>query len=407
MDNRNNRNNRNNGTSEFFSWFIIALLFAGGGWPIALFLLFRKLFSSDVPREQRREAPSLTKEQELKQQQEELEKMKKKLQQKETTQKAKQAVRSILQSPKENNSSSWLLMIAGALIMAGAVFWGIPTAIEAGAAYSIGTAVASLFGGGCMLASGILMRRALQRYSAYLAIIGPNEAVEIETLAKKVGVKPKQAERDLQKMIEKGYFGKSAYINKELGYIFMSSRADEELTRARAAAMEKTREASKKEAVKQSAEAYDQILDKIKAVNDRIPDPEMTEKINQIESITREIFRAVEQAPEKRGKIDRFMSYFLPTTLKLLESYANLEKTNIDGKNINQSMRSIEIAMDTVVDGFRHQLDELYKSDAVSIETEIDVLTKMINRETVTTRQEFGLGGQAVQTAPQQKSQKD
>ena len=402
-----NRNNRNNGTSEFFSWFIIALLFAGGGWPIALFLLFRKLFSSDVPREQRREAPSLTKEQELKQQQEELEKMKKKLQQKETTQKAKQAVRSILQSPKENNSSSWLLMIAGALIMAGAVFWGIPTAIEAGAAYSIGTAVASLFGGGCMLASGILMRRALQRYSAYLAIIGPNEAVEIETLAKKVGVKPKQAERDLQKMIEKGYFGKSAYINKELGYIFMSSRADEELTRARAAAMEKTRDASKKEAVKQSAEAYDQILDKIKAVNDRIPDPEMTEKINQIESITREIFRAVEQAPEKRGKIDRFMSYFLPTTLKLLESYANLEKTNIDGKNINQSMRSIEIAMDTVVDGFRHQLDELYKSDAVSIETEIDVLTKMINRETVTTRQEFGLGGQAVQTAPQQKSQKD
>ena len=115
----------------------------------------------------------------------------------------------------------------------------------------------------------------------------------------------------------------------------------------------------------------------------------------------------MEQAPEKRGKIDRFMSYFLPTTLKLLESYANLEKTNIDGKNINQSMRSIEIAMDTVVDGFRHQLDELYKSDAVSIETEIDVLTKMINRETVTTRQEFGLGGQAVQTAPQQKSQKD
>ena len=402
-----NRNNRNNGTSEFFSWFIIALLFAGGGWPIALFLLFRKLFSSDVPREQRREAPSLTKEQELKQQQEELEKMKKKLQQKETTQKAKQAVRSILQSPKENNSSSWLLMIAGALIMAGAVFWGIPSAIQAGGVYPIGTAVASLFGGGCMLASGIMMKRALQRYSAYLAIIGPNEAVEIETIAKKVGVKPKQAERDLQKMIEKGYFGKSAYINKELGYIFMSSRADEELTRARAAAMEKTRETSKKEAVKQSAEAYDQILDQIRAVNERIPDPEMTEKISQIESITREIFRAVEQAPEKRGKIDRFMSYFLPTTLKLLESYANLEKTNIDGKNINQSMRSIEIAMDTVVDGFRHQLDELYKSDAVSIETEVDVLTKMINRETVTTRQEFGLGGQAVQTAPQQKSQKD
>ena len=247
----------------------------------------------------------------------------------------------------------------------------------------------------------------MQRYTAYLAIIGPNEAMEIETIAKKVGVKRKQAEQDLQKMIEKGYFGDTAYINKELGYIFMSSRADEELARAREAAMQKTREASKKEAVKQNAEAYDQILAKIRDVNDRIPDEAMTEKINQIESITREIFRAVEQEPEKRGKIDRFMSYFLPTTLKLLESYANLERTNIAGKNISQSKKSIEIAMDTVVDGFKHQLDELYKSDAVSIETEVDVLTKMINRETVTAKQEFGLSGQAVQTAPQQKAQKD
>ena len=403
MDNRNNENNK----SEFFSWFVIILLFAGGGWPIALFLLIRKLFSSDIPRSQRREAPYLSREQELKRQQEELERMKKKFQQEQTTRKAKQAIRSILKSPKENKNTSWLLTIAGALIMAAAVFWGIPAAIQSGTIYAISTAIGALLGGGCVLTSGILMRRAMQRYTAYLAIIGPNEAMEIDTIAKKVGVKRKQAEQDLQKMIEKGYFGDTAYINKELGYIFMSSRADEELARAREAAMQKTREASKKEAVKQNAEAYDQILAKIRDVNDRIPDEAMTEKINQIESITREIFRAVEQEPEKRGKIDRFMSYFLPTTLKLLESYANLERTNIAGKNISQSKKSIEIAMDTVVDGFKHQLDELYKSDAVSIETEVDVLTKMINRETVTAKQEFGLGGQAVQTAPQQKTQKD
>ena len=333
--------------------------------------------------------------------------MKKKFQQEQTTRKAKQAIRSILKSPKENKNTSWLMTIAGALIMAVAVFWGIPAAIQSGTIYAISTAIGALLGGGCVLTSGILMRRAMQRYTAYLAIIGPNEAMEIDTIAKKVGVKRKQAEQDLQKMIEKGYFGDTAYINKELGYIFMSSRADEELARAREAAMQKTREASKKEAVKQNAEAYDQILAKIRDVNDRIPDEAMTEKINQIESITREIFRAVEQEPEKRGKIDRFMSYFLPTTLKLLESYANLERTNIAGKNISQSKKSIEIAMDTVVDGFKHQLDELYKSDAVSIETEVDVLTKMINRETVTAKQEFGLGGQAVQTAPQQKTQKD
>ena len=393
-----NSSNNNNGTPDFFSWLIIFILFGSGAWPIALFLLIRKLFASDVPKERRRAAPSLSKEYRDDQQDEELERLKKKLQQKQNTEKAKEAIRSFVKSPKENINNSTLLTIAGALIMAAGAFLGF-SAI--GATGDIGlqvwTAMGTFLGGGCMLASGIMMKRSMQRQAAYLAIIGPNEAMEISTIAKKAGVSEKQAGKDLQKMIDKGMFGESAYINKELGYIFMSSRADEELTAARKAAMEKTREATKLEAAKQNASAYDQILAQIRDVNERIPDEAMTEKITELEQITRDIFRAVEQEPEKRGKIDRFMSYFLPTTLKLLESYANMEKNSVGGKNINQSMQSIEVAMDTIVEGFRHQLDELYRTDAVSIETEVDVLTKMINRETTTAKQEFGLGGQAVQ----------
>jgi 5-bromo-4-chloroindolyl phosphate hydrolysis protein len=393
----NSRNN-NNGSSDIFSWIVIFILFGSGAWPIALFLLIRKLFASDVPKGERREAPPLTKAEKDAQQDEELERIKKKIQQKQNAEKAKEAMRSFVRSPKEDKSSSAILTIAGALIMAAGAFLGF-SAI--GATGDIGlqvwTALGTFLGGGCMFASGILMKRTMQRQATYLAILGPNEAMEIAVIAKKAGVSKKQAEKDLQRMIDKGYFGESAYINKELGYIFMSNRADEELTAARKAAMEKTREATKLEAAKQNASAYDQILAQIRDVNERIPDPAMTEKITEIEEITREIFRAVEQEPEKRGKIDRFMSYFLPTTLKLLESYASMEKTSVGGKNINQSKHSIEVAMDTIVEGFRHQLDELYKTDAVSIETEVDVLTKMINRETATAKQEFGLGGQAVQ----------
>lgn len=393
-----NSSNNNDGKSDIFSWIIILILFGSGAWPIALFLLIRKLFASDVPKGQRREAPSLSKTDRDEQQDEELERLKKKLQQKQNAEKAKEAIRSFVKSPKENKNSVAILTIAGALIMAAGAFLGFSAVGATGdVGLQVWTALGTFLGGGCMFASGILMKRTMQRQATYLAILGPNEAMEIAVIAKKAGVSKKQAEKDLQRMIDKGYFGESAYINKELGYIFMSNRADEELTAARKAAMEKTREATKLEAAKQNASAYDQILAQIRDVNERIPDPAMTEKITEIEEITREIFRAVEQEPEKRGKIDRFMSYFLPTTLKLLESYANMEKTSVGGKNINQSKHSIEVAMDTIVEGFRHQLDELYKTDAVSIETEVDVLTKMINRETATAKQEFGLGGQAVQ----------
>ena len=170
--------NGKNSRREALSWFLIIFLFASGGWPIALFLLIRKLFSSDIPKKERREPPSLSQEEELKRQAEELERMKKKFHQEKATQKAKEAIKSLVKSPRDNDKNSLLLMIAGALLMIGAVLVGVQSAEVAAGAYAIASAVAAFLGGGCMFSSGILMRRAMQRYTSYLAIIGPNEALD-------------------------------------------------------------------------------------------------------------------------------------------------------------------------------------------------------------------------------------
>ena len=147
--------------------------------------------------------------------------------------------------------------------------------------------------------------------------------------------------------------------------------------------------------------------------NGIVPDPVMTEKIESIENITRDIFKAIERDPSKRRKADRFMSYFLPTTLKLLDSYKNLQDASVEGENISGSKQSIELAMDTIVDGFKKQLDDLYKSDAFNIDAEIDAMTKMMNsdnsglhtlhktkheKEAQTASGSIDLGGSAAQT---------
>lgn len=371
-------------SSGLTSWIIIAVLFSVGAWEIALPWLLFKLFLPDVGKKERREAPSLYQEGTLREKQAQ----EKKRQQKENAAKAKQLLKNLVKSPKDGSRTAIILMVIGALLSLGGIsMFGAPLlalfkgTVAAADISALLQALAITIGGAGMVASGVGMKRSIKRYATYLAVIGPNQAMDLAVIAKKAGVTKKQAEKDLQAMLDKGYFGESAYLNKELGYIFMSSEADAELARAREAAAQKTRSAVKSEAAKQNASAYDQILTQIRDVNDRIPNPEMTEKINEIEEITRQIFRAVEKEPEKRGKIDRFMSYFLPTTLKLLESYSDLEKTTAGGENISQSKRSIEVAMGTIVDGFRHQLDELYKTDAMNIETEVDVLTRMMNQE--------------------------
>ena len=369
------------------SWLTIAVIFALGGWFIALPLLLIKLFSPDEGKSQRQRAPYLGREEELWQAREAAERK----QREEAAKKAKRNLREFFKSPGESKKSYVLQFVLGALcILLSFAFFSAQVN-----SFSLMLAVSNLAGGAALISSGVLTKRAMSRYGVYKTIIGSNKAVDIKTLAKKTGYRLSRVEKDLQKMLEKGYFEKGAYINRELGYFFANSEADEELNEAREAAARKTREAAKKEAAKQSADVYEKFLLQIRDVNDRIPGEEMSEKIDQIESVTRQIFEIVQKEPEKRGKIDRFMDYFLPTTLKLLESYASLEKAGIEGENIAQSRRSIEVAMDTIVDGFKHQLDELYKTDALDIETELDVLTQMLKREKSNAKSDFKVATQS------------
>ena len=48
---------------------------------------------------------------------------------------------------------------------------------------------------------------------------------------------------------------------------------------------------------------------------------------------------------------------------------------------------------DSIVAGFEHQLDELYRSDAMDIDSDIRVMETMLRRDTASVADDFGLGG--------------
>lgn len=381
----NNQKNQNGNGLGSISWILIAVTFALGLWPISLILLYFKLFATGSDRTQQ-QVPTL-KNQEAHRTSERVAQEQKEHKE-QTAEKAKETVRSIFRTPQDEKKNYVMLMALGFALALLALF-GIFVSSGSMGFSGVMFVLSCIIGAAATAGSGINMKKAMSRYASYLAVMGSNKAVEIAGLAKKTGIKEERVEKDLQKMIDKGYFAKGAYLNKELGYFFASTEADEELSQAIKAARKKTAEAAKAEAAKQSANVYEQFIMQIKDVNDRIPGEEMTAKINTLEDITKEIFAIVQKEPEKRPKIDRFMSYFLPTTLKLLESYATLDKSNAEGDNITQSKQSIETAMNSIVDGFRHQLAELYKTDTLNIETEIDVLTQMMDRETAGVEKDF------------------
>ena len=99
----------------------------------------------------------------------------------------------------------------------------------------------------------------------------------------------------------------------------------------------------------------------------------------------KKIIACVVQDPEKLPQIRRFMNYYLPTTLKLLNAYDRMADVGVSGENIDGTKGRIEDIMQTIVTAFDKQLDALFGDEALDISTDIDVMEQMLARE--------GIGG--------------
>lgn len=122
-------------------------------------------------------------------------------------------------------------------------------------------------------------------------------------------------------------------------------------------------------------------LHELRDVNIRIPDEVMTKRIDRMEVASADIFAYIAEHPEKAAEIRRFMNYYLPTTLKLLNSYDKLSRQRVKGENIQKTMFEIEGMMETIAGAFEKQLDSLFDDDALDIAADISVMESILKQE--------------------------
>lgn len=239
-----------------------------------------------------------------------------------------------------------------------------------------------LLSGGLMFFRGQYLNKMSRRSQRYILAIGNTDAMPIDEIAKRVNRKPAQAEKELQKLIDKGYLGEDAYIDHERGYFLRFGATLEEEPVSREAPVQPT--------PKEAQEGYSGILRNIRRANDRIADPALSRKIDRLEQVSAQIFKEVEEHPEKRNSIHTFFDYYLPTTQKLLDTYADFEETGVEGENLREAKERIEQTMDLIVAGFEHQLDQLYSADAMDVASDIKVMEAMLKRDTASVAKDFG-----------------
>jgi len=224
---------------------------------------------------------------------------------------------------------------------------------------------------GCLWA-GLRKKKQAKHYRNYLAMIGSQSVVSISALASATGTSPAKVRDALADMLDDGLFP-GGWLDYGGDRLVLSGQGVTE---------ERPDPAPKPEPDQENA-----ILSEIRAVNDAIANQKLSAQIDRIGVITAKILDYQKSHPDKSPQLHSFLSYYLPTTLKILRAYGQLESQEVSGQNITAAMGRIEGMMDKVVEGFEKQLDLLFQGDAMDITTDVEVLERMLAKDGLSDQQ--------------------
>ncbi len=144
---------------------------------------------------------------------------------------------------------------------------------------------------------------------------------------------------------------------------------------------EKKPEPPKDPEVQKLLQERERAVSEMRRLNDSIKDEKISAQIDHLEEVTGKIIDQVVAQPKKRPQIRRFLDYYLPTTLKLLNAYDRMAAAGVNGENISVTKEKIEDMMDTIVRAFDKQLDGLFGEEALDVSTDITVMEDLLARE--------------------------
>ena len=122
-------------------------------------------------------------------------------------------------------------------------------------------------------------------------------------------------------------------------------------------------------------------MSEMRRLNNSIEDEKISAQIDHLEEVTGKIIDQVVATPKKLPQIRRFLDYYLPTTLKILNAYDRMDSAGIAGDNITATKTKVERMMETITVAFDKQLDSLFGEEAMDISTDVTVMENLLKQE--------------------------
>lgn len=251
-----------------------------------------------------------------------------------------------------------------------------------------------------MTIGGSRIRARLRRFQRYIGLFKTNCYYSIKDLAAQTQRSTKFITKDLRKMIALGMFPEG-HIDQQSTCLILNEESYQQYLQLQKNLQEQKTETLKNttSTPKDSTIQEETVLDKelnqaikngrlcisqIREANKSISGKEISVKLEHLALIVDKIFTHVEMHPNQLSEIEKFMDYYLPTTLKLVTAYKEFELQPVQGDNIRSAKQDIESTLDTINHAFEILLDSLFEDAAMDIATDISVLETMLAQEGLT-----------------------
>lgn len=319
----------------------------------------------------------------------------------------KQAGRNLMQNPLfartfGTQAGGTALMAVGytiagvsAVVLLIMVIVGIVTGWTAAPAIATGIFTALLAGASVMAWRGTSLVGRVRRFRKYVEGLGGRTYCSVKELAQQLGKSEKYVKSDLRRLIKSGWFRQGHLDRMETCLIvsnetYMQYEQSQKQLELRQKEEQENRKRIQQETaglsdeVKEMIRTGEEYIRKIQKSNDAIPGEEISNKISYMQTVVERIFQRVKESPECADDLRKFMDYYLPTTVKLLDAYEELDRQPVQGENIGSSKQEIEKTLDTLNLAFEKLLDSLFEETAWDVSTDISVLHTMLAQEGLT-----------------------
>ena len=241
-------------------------------------------------------------------------------------------------------------------------------------------------GFGWMTACGAARMKAgrqMGQFADYADSVDYHKGLPVSMLADLTHQKPKKVHKRLQKYIRKGWL--NAWLDDKTDTLYLTAEdyraAQEALAaqRARPAPQPEQEAAPETPLNLETARRFAKVLEQEQQL---MQDAQGREELETMQKTTTAICEWLEAHPESLPKARRFAEYYIPTTLKLLHTYNDVQGQQ--GENAETIRRDIAGILHTLNQAYSNLYDNLLSDVAMDVSSEIAALQGMLANDGLT-----------------------